>query len=128
MGTPLIGFGRDLSIFQIRESQKWYGVHSNLGTNMYMLIPICAQFHYAYGDPICAKCSFLECLSSIYSHLGIRMWGFAHILHTRNLHTGSPYAKMPEKHISDHLLLHNEVVRIWGLTYYVRTSCWIHTL
>jgi hypothetical protein len=26
--------GRDLSIFQIGESQKRYGVHSNLGTNI----------------------------------------------------------------------------------------------
>ena len=32
-GTPRIGLGRDLSIFQIGESQKGYGVHSNLGTN-----------------------------------------------------------------------------------------------
>ena len=33
-GTPRISMGRDLSIFQIGESQKRYGVHSNLGTNM----------------------------------------------------------------------------------------------
>ena len=33
-GTPRIGLGRDLSIFQIGESQKRYGVHSNLGTNI----------------------------------------------------------------------------------------------
>jgi hypothetical protein len=32
---PRIGMGRDLSIFQIGESQK-HGVHSNLGTNRYM--------------------------------------------------------------------------------------------
>ncbi len=34
-GTPRIGLGRDLSIFQIEESPKWFGVHSNLGTNTY---------------------------------------------------------------------------------------------
>ena len=32
-GTPRIGLGRDLPIFQMGESQKRYGVHSNLGTN-----------------------------------------------------------------------------------------------
>jgi hypothetical protein len=39
------------------------------------------------------KKSFLECLSSIYLHMGICIWGFAHILHTRNLHTGIPICK-----------------------------------
>jgi hypothetical protein len=34
-GDPGIVMGRDLSIFQIRESQNRYGVHSNLGTNTY---------------------------------------------------------------------------------------------
>ena len=33
-GTPRIGLGRDLSIFQIGESQNRFGVHSNLGTNI----------------------------------------------------------------------------------------------
>jgi len=32
--TPRIGLVRDLSIFQIRESQNRFGVHSNLGTNI----------------------------------------------------------------------------------------------
>jgi len=32
-GDPRIGMGRDLSIFQIGESQKRYRVHSNLGIN-----------------------------------------------------------------------------------------------
>ena len=36
MGTPHIGMGRDMSIFQIGESPYRYGVHSNLGTNMYI--------------------------------------------------------------------------------------------
>jgi hypothetical protein len=36
MGTPHIGMGRDMSIFQIGESPYQYGVHSNLGTNIYM--------------------------------------------------------------------------------------------
>ncbi len=34
MGTPHIGMGRDMSIFQIGESPYRYGVHSNLGTNI----------------------------------------------------------------------------------------------
>jgi hypothetical protein len=34
MGTPHIGMGRDMSIFQIGESPYQYGAHSNLGTNM----------------------------------------------------------------------------------------------
>jgi len=33
-GDPRIGLGRDLSIFQIGESQNRFGVHSNLGTNI----------------------------------------------------------------------------------------------
>ena len=37
-GTPRIGLGRDLSIFQIGESHKRYGVHSNLGTNIHLHI------------------------------------------------------------------------------------------
>jgi hypothetical protein len=62
-----------------------------------MLIPISAQFHYAYGDPICAKNSFLECLSSIYLHMGIRI-GDLHTLCAREICIrGSPYAEMPEK-------------------------------
>jgi len=36
-GTPQIGLGRDLSIFQIGESQKRYGDDSILGTNMYII-------------------------------------------------------------------------------------------
>ena len=36
-GLPKIGLGRDLSIFQIGESQNRFGVHSNLGTNVYSL-------------------------------------------------------------------------------------------
>jgi hypothetical protein len=35
MGTPHIGMGRDMSIFQIGESPYQYGVHSNLGTDIY---------------------------------------------------------------------------------------------
>jgi hypothetical protein len=35
-GDPHIGMGRDMSIFQIGESPYRYGVHSNLGTNIYM--------------------------------------------------------------------------------------------
>ena len=31
--------GRDLSIFQIRKSPKRFGVHSNLGTNIYTYRP-----------------------------------------------------------------------------------------
>ena len=34
MGTPHIGMGRDMSIFQIGESPYQYGVHSNLGTDI----------------------------------------------------------------------------------------------
>ena len=37
MGTPHIGMGRDMSIFQIGESPYQYGVHSNLRTNTYTL-------------------------------------------------------------------------------------------
>jgi len=33
-GTPRIGLVRDLSIFQIGESQNRFGVHSYLGTNI----------------------------------------------------------------------------------------------
>jgi len=33
-GDPRFGLGRDLLIFQIRESQNRFGVHSNLGTNI----------------------------------------------------------------------------------------------
>jgi hypothetical protein len=36
MGTPHIGMGRDMSIFQIGESPYQYGAHSNLGTNRYI--------------------------------------------------------------------------------------------
>ncbi len=35
-----IGLGRDLSIFQIRESQNWFGVHSNLGTNTHTVCTV----------------------------------------------------------------------------------------
>ena len=35
-GDPQIGLGRDLSIFQIGESQNRFGVHSNLATNICM--------------------------------------------------------------------------------------------
>jgi hypothetical protein len=35
MGTPHIGMGRDMSIFQIGESPYQYGAHSNLGTNIH---------------------------------------------------------------------------------------------
>ena len=38
-GDPQIGMGRDLSIFQIGKSPKWFGVHSNLGTNIYTYRP-----------------------------------------------------------------------------------------
>ena len=34
MGTPHIGMGRDMSIFQIGESPYQYGAHSNLGTDI----------------------------------------------------------------------------------------------
>jgi hypothetical protein len=33
-GTPHIGMGGDMSIFQIGESPYQYGVHSNLGTDI----------------------------------------------------------------------------------------------
>jgi hypothetical protein len=36
-GDPHIGMGRDMSIFQIGESPYQYGVHSNLGTNIYTI-------------------------------------------------------------------------------------------
>jgi hypothetical protein len=75
------------------------------------------------GGPICTKSSFLECLSSIYSHImGIRIWGFADILHKKFAYGDPHMRKCLKKHISDRLFLHNEVVRIiWGLT-------WINTL
>jgi len=34
-GDPHIGMGRDMSIFQIGESPYQYGVHSNLGTDIF---------------------------------------------------------------------------------------------
>ena len=37
LGTPRIGLGRDSSKFQIGESPNQFGVHSNLGTNKYIL-------------------------------------------------------------------------------------------
>ena len=37
-GDPRIGLVRDLSIFQIGESQNRYGDHSNLGTNTYTIM------------------------------------------------------------------------------------------
>ena len=39
MGTPRIGMGRDMSIFQIGESPR--GVHSNLGTNIHTYYTLC---------------------------------------------------------------------------------------
>ena len=39
-GTPHIGMGRGMSIFQIGESPYQYGAHSNLGTDIYIVIPI----------------------------------------------------------------------------------------
>jgi len=53
-GTPQISLGRDLSIFQIGESQKRYGVHSNLGTNVLEAIWILSQD--AYCDAQYAFC------------------------------------------------------------------------
>ena len=41
LGTPRIGLGRDLSIFQIGESPKRFGVHSILGTNRYIYLGLC---------------------------------------------------------------------------------------
>ena len=68
----------------------------------YMLIPICAQFHYyAYGDPICAKSSFLECLSIIYSHMGIRMGICTHFAHEKFAYGDPHMRKCLKKHISD---------------------------
>ena len=37
MGTPHIGMGRDMSIFQIGESPYQYGAHSNLGTDTHTM-------------------------------------------------------------------------------------------
>ena len=37
-GDPHIGMGREMSIFQIGESPYQYGVHSNLGTNIYSMV------------------------------------------------------------------------------------------
>jgi hypothetical protein len=57
-GTPRIGLGRDLSIFQIGESQKRYGVHSNLGTNICNVILVGGQIQaiaLALCDGICSQ-------------------------------------------------------------------------
>ncbi len=39
-GDPRIGLGRDLSKNQIGESPKQFGVHSNLGTNIYTCLDL----------------------------------------------------------------------------------------
>jgi hypothetical protein len=83
MGTPHIGMGRDVSIFQIGESPYRYGVHSNLGTNTYVyvnphmcIISLCVrgtphmQFfldprRFAHGDfPYAYRDQFLMCQRS----------------------------------------------------------------
>jgi hypothetical protein len=56
---------------------------------------------------------FLECLSSIYSHMGI----CTHFAHEKFAYGDPHVRKCLKKHISDRLFLHNEVVRKWGLTY-----------
>jgi hypothetical protein len=43
-GTPRIGLVRDMSIFQIGESQNRYGDHSNLGTNTHVTESGCRDF------------------------------------------------------------------------------------
>jgi len=50
-GDPRIGLGRDLSKFQFGESPNQFGVHSNLGTNIYSVFQYQAcvnrtQAHY----------------------------------------------------------------------------------
>ena len=46
MGTPHIGMGRDMSIFQIGESPYQYGAHSNLGTDTYAPTSMVDQFKF----------------------------------------------------------------------------------
>ena len=55
------------------------------------------QYLVAYGD----------------SHMGI----CTHFAHEKFAYVDPHVQKCPKKHISDRLFLHNEVVRIWGLTF-----------
>ena len=52
MGTPHIGMGRDVSIFQIGESPYRYGVHSNLGTNMYVDSMVLSSSYTRYSTKV----------------------------------------------------------------------------
>ena len=54
------------------------------------------QYLFAYGD----------------LHMGI----CTHFAHEIFAYRDPHMQKCPKKHISDHLFLHNKVVRIWGLT------------
>ena len=60
------------------------------------------QYLFAYGD----------------SHLGI----CTHFAHEKFAYGDPHVQKCLKKHILDRLFLHNEVVRIWGLTYIPWTS------
>jgi hypothetical protein len=53
MGTPHIGMGRDMSIFQIGESPYRYGAHSNLGTD------ICTEGGIRAGGEVLCSMRFL---------------------------------------------------------------------
>jgi hypothetical protein len=53
MGTPHIGMGRDMSIFQIGESPYRYGAHSNLGTDIHTLQLIGLSISKAYSLLLC---------------------------------------------------------------------------
>jgi hypothetical protein len=60
------------------------------------------QYLFAYGD----------------SHMGI----CTHFAHEKFAYGDPHVRKCLKKHILDRLFLHNEVVRIWGLTYIPWTS------
>ena len=112
MGTPHIGMGRDVSIFQIGESPYRYGVHSNLGTNIYapcsQLVQCCFWFrshkffihHPIHLKQIAADNSFrlfeLSCFEYFYPTLPYKLaqihiqpiiiYEFVKTEHTINFH------------------------------------------
>jgi len=68
--------------------------------------------YYANGDSICKLISFFEFLDSIYLHMGICIWGFAHEKSNAN---GDPHMQnCLKKQILDCLFLHMEFVCTWG--------------
>ena len=67
-----------------------------------VLFGVFEQYLFAYGD----------------SHMGI----CTHFAHEKFAYGDPHVQKCLKKHILDRLFLHNEVVRIWGLTYIPWTS------